>query len=151
MGAAVVVATRPQARQPMGVGPLPHIGGQYADSRARYVRALLSHRLRRQGRELRRHIHGCHSLEQHRAIIGSNDERSSVGEQHKTVNPIEEDVMRAAYVLATCAVVTIGAGAARAQEIDWKKVDEAIGRSASVSGDVHRYGVPPTDLTLTLH
>src|SRR6266436_2726866 len=76
---------------------------------------------------------------------------SSVWEQHKTVNPIEEDViMRAAYVLATCAVITIGAGAARAQEIDWTKVDEAIGRSAAVSGDVHRYGFPRTDLTVTL-
>ena len=58
--------------------------------------------------------------------------------------------MRAAYVLATCAVVTIGAGAARAQEIDWKKVDEAIGRSAAVSGDVHRYGFPRSDLSVTL-
>src|SRR5215472_11690022 len=59
-------------------------------------------------------------------------------------------IMRAAYVLATCAVVTIGAGDARAQEIDWKKVDEAIGRSAAVSGDVHRYGFPRTDLTVIL-
>src|SRR5215468_3786756 len=59
-------------------------------------------------------------------------------------------IMRAAYVLATCAVVTIGAGDARAQEIDWKKVDEAIGRSAAVSGDVHRYGFPRNDLTVTL-
>ena len=55
--------------------------------------------------------------------------------------------MRAVYVLAICAVATIG-GAAKAQEIDWKKVDEAIGRSAAaVSGDVHRYGFPRTDLT----
>ena len=57
--------------------------------------------------------------------------------------------MRAAYVLAICAVTTIG-GAAKAQEIDWKKVDEAIGRSAAVSGDVHRYGFPRRDLTVTL-
>src|SRR5260370_3615951 len=58
--------------------------------------------------------------------------------------------MRAAYVLATCAVVTIGAGAARDQESDWKKVDEAIGRSAAVSGDVQREGVRGSDLTVTL-
>jgi Domain of Unknown Function (DUF1259) len=31
-----------------------------------------------------------------------------------------------------------------------RKVDEAIGRSAAVSGDVHRYGFPRTDLTVTL-
>ena len=58
--------------------------------------------------------------------------------------------MRAVSVLAICAMATIGS-AASAQEIDWKKVDEAIGRSAAVvSGDVHRYGFPRTDLTVTL-
>jgi len=58
--------------------------------------------------------------------------------------------MRAVQVFAICAVATIGGGAASAQEIDWKKVDEAIGRSAAVSGDVHRYGFPRSDLTVTL-
>jgi hypothetical protein len=57
--------------------------------------------------------------------------------------------MRAIQVLAICAVATIGT-AAQAQEIDGKKVDEAIGRSAAVSGDVHRYGFPRTDLQVTL-
>ena len=58
--------------------------------------------------------------------------------------------MRAVHVLAICAMATIGS-AASAQEIDWKKVDEAIGRSAAVvAGDVHRYGFPRTDLTVTL-
>ena len=57
--------------------------------------------------------------------------------------------MRAVHVLAICAMATI-ATAAGAQEIDWKKVDEALGRSAAVSGDVHRYGFPRTDLTVTL-
>jgi hypothetical protein len=40
--------------------------------------------------------------------------------------------------------------AAHAQEIDWRKVDEAFGRTAAVSGDVHRYGFPRTDLAVTL-
>src|SRR5437660_11876318 len=57
--------------------------------------------------------------------------------------------MRAVHVLAIRAMATLG-NAASAQEIDWKKVDEAIGRSAAVSGDVHRYGFPRTDLTVTL-
>jgi hypothetical protein len=61
----------------------------------------------------------------------------------------EDVIMRAVHVLAICAMATIGT-AANAQEIDWKKVDEAIGRSAAVSGDVHRYGFPRTDLTVTL-
>jgi hypothetical protein len=58
-------------------------------------------------------------------------------------------MIRAVHMLAICAMATIGT-AASAQEIDWKKVDEAIGRSAAVSGDVHRYGFPRTDLTVTL-
>src|SRR6185295_608257 len=39
---------------------------------------------------------------------------------------------------------------ATAQEIDWKKVDDTFGRKPAVSGDVHRYGFPRTDLTVTL-
>src|SRR5258705_3224402 len=39
---------------------------------------------------------------------------------------------------------------AHAQEIDWQKVDDALGRKPAVSGDVHRYGFPRTDLTVTL-
>src|SRR3982074_581179 len=42
------------------------------------------------------------------------------------------------------------AGAAQAQEIDWKKVDDALGRPGTVSGDVHRYGFPRSDLQVTL-
>ena len=42
------------------------------------------------------------------------------------------------------------AAGANAQEIDWKKVDEALGKTAAVSGDVHRYGLPRTDLNVTL-
>jgi hypothetical protein len=40
--------------------------------------------------------------------------------------------------------------AASAQEIDWTKVDDAFGRKPAISGDVHRYGFPRTDLTVTL-
>ena len=39
---------------------------------------------------------------------------------------------------------------ASSQEIDWQKVDDALGRKAAVSGDVHRYGFPRTDLSVTL-
>jgi hypothetical protein len=38
----------------------------------------------------------------------------------------------------------------RAAEIDWKKVDAAIGKTASVSGEVRRYGIPRSDLHVTL-
>src|ERR1044071_4347077 len=57
--------------------------------------------------------------------------------------------MRVVTLLALCALVGAGS-AASAQEIDWKKVDEAIGRTATVSADVHRYGFPRTDLQVTL-
>jgi len=39
---------------------------------------------------------------------------------------------------------------AHAQAIDWQKVDDAFGRKAAVSEDVHRYGFPRTDLNVTL-
>jgi len=42
-------------------------------------------------------------------------------------------------------------GAAQAQEVDWTKVDDACGRkAATVGGDVHRYGFPRSDLSVTL-
>jgi hypothetical protein len=40
--------------------------------------------------------------------------------------------------------------AARSEDIAWSKVDEAMGRPAAVSQDVHRYGFPRTDLSVTL-
>ena len=40
--------------------------------------------------------------------------------------------------------------AAHAQQIDWEKVDAAFGRKAAVTGDVHRYAFPRSDLSVTL-
>ena len=53
------------------------------------------------------------------------------------------------------ALVTLLAAAAmpafvQAAEIDWSKVDAALGKSAVVSGEVHRYGLPRSDLKVTL-
>ena len=39
---------------------------------------------------------------------------------------------------------------AHAQQIDWQKVDDVFGRKPAVSGDVHRYSFPRTDLAVTL-
>ncbi|GEC17113.1 DUF1259 domain-containing protein [Nitrobacter winogradskyi] len=39
---------------------------------------------------------------------------------------------------------------ASAQDIDWQKVDSTLGREPAVSGDVHRYGFPRSDLKVTL-
>ena len=40
--------------------------------------------------------------------------------------------------------------AAHAQDVKWEQVDDVLGRKAAVSGDVHRYGFPRTDLKVTL-
>src|SRR5689334_22804176 len=59
-------------------------------------------------------------------------------------------MIRLAYVFLIGAGL-IAATAAQSQEIDWQKVDDAIGRKpAVVSGDVHRYGFPRGDLNVTL-
>jgi Domain of Unknown Function (DUF1259) len=47
-------------------------------------------------------------------------------------------------------LVVLSASAAIGQETDWQKVDDALGRKATVSGDVHRYGFPRSDLAVTL-
>jgi Domain of Unknown Function (DUF1259) len=52
--------------------------------------------------------------------------------------------------MAACALTALAGPAAFAQEVDWKKVDEAFGRSGAVNADVHRYGFPRTDLQVTL-
>jgi len=58
--------------------------------------------------------------------------------------------MRLAYVLFIAATLA-ATSAAWSQEIDWQKVDDAMGRKpAVVSGDVHRYGFPRSDLNVTL-
>ena len=62
----------------------------------------------------------------------------------------KETAMRTISSVLVCALTAAWAGGASAQEIDWKKVDEALGRTAAVSGDVHRYGFPRTDLQVTL-
>jgi hypothetical protein len=58
-------------------------------------------------------------------------------------------------IVALFSLLLIGAilaftGGACAQNIDWEKVDAGFGRKAAVSGDVHRYGFPRSDLTVTL-
>ncbi len=58
--------------------------------------------------------------------------------------------MRIFATLLLSGAVVSSATAAGAQGIDWQKVDAAFGRKPAVSGDVHRYGFPRTDLTVTL-
>ena len=58
--------------------------------------------------------------------------------------------MRTLMSLALASALAFAAVPAAAQAIDWDKVDAALGRKGAVSGDVHRYGFPRTDLNVTL-
>jgi hypothetical protein len=58
--------------------------------------------------------------------------------------------MRLFMPLIVTGALALGVTTASAQDVNWEKVDAALGRKAAVSGDVHRYGFPRTDLTVTL-
>src|SRR3954451_14528582 len=59
--------------------------------------------------------------------------------------------MRGIFALLFGSAVLVSATSAGAQEIDWQKVDTAFGRKAAVvAGDVHRYGFPRSDLSVTV-
>src|SRR5215212_4901349 len=60
--------------------------------------------------------------------------------------------MRISRVFAMCGfgLLSMMSTAGVAQDIDWKKVDGVLGRTATVSGEVHRYGFPRSDLQVTL-
>jgi hypothetical protein len=58
--------------------------------------------------------------------------------------------MRRFMPLIVTGALALGTATAAAQDVNWEKVDAALGRKAAVSGDVHRYGFPRTDLTVTL-
>src|SRR3954453_24014955 len=61
----------------------------------------------------------------------------------------KEMTMRVPTILAADAFA-LAAIPATAQQIDWGKVDAAFGRKAAVNGEVHRYGFPRSDLSVTL-
>jgi len=58
--------------------------------------------------------------------------------------------MRSLSWIIISILAALSASAARAQEIDWQKIDDALGRKGAVSGDVHRYGFPRSDLVVAL-
>src|SRR6476659_6080525 len=56
--------------------------------------------------------------------------------------------MRGALVIAVAMAACVSS--ASAQDIDWKQVDRIFNRPSAVTGDVHRYGFPRSDLSVTL-
>ena len=57
--------------------------------------------------------------------------------------------MRATIAILTLSLAQLCAQA-MAAETDWKKVDLVFGRTAAVSGAVHRYGLPRSDLKVSV-
>ena len=58
--------------------------------------------------------------------------------------------MRPIETIVALAFPVIVAGPANAQGIDWQKVDGALGKTGAVSGEVHRYGFPRSDLQVSV-
>jgi biotin operon repressor len=58
--------------------------------------------------------------------------------------------MRAMLAAVVSAFALLCADPAPAAEMDWKKVDGIFSRPGAVSGGVHRYGLPRTDLKVSL-
>src|SRR6476620_1723438 len=63
--------------------------------------------------------------------------------------PKEKTMQRNLMLLALFAVMAFPP-LAIAANFDWKKVDAALGKTGMVSGEVHRYGIPRSDLHVTL-
>jgi hypothetical protein len=62
----------------------------------------------------------------------------------------KERTMKRNLMLLTFLAAMAFPALAKATDIDWKKVDAALGKTAAVSGEVHRYGIPRSDMHVTL-
>src|SRR4051794_2169350 len=80
----------------------------------------------------------------------NGDDDGALGRRERALSPTKEDATMRPMLAFVTALLAACAGAAHAQEIDWKKVDDALGRPGTVTGDVHRYGFPRSDLQVTL-
>src|SRR5690242_20494479 len=61
-----------------------------------------------------------------------------------------ETKMRKTFLAMISLLAALPFSGAMGQEIAWQKVDDALGRKGAVSGDVHRYGFPRSDLAVAL-
>ncbi|WP_309774443.1 DUF1259 domain-containing protein [Nitrobacter vulgaris] len=52
--------------------------------------------------------------------------------------------------ISACLMALNGSACAQDQSADWAQIDEILARKPAVTEDVHRYGFPRTDLTVTL-
>jgi Domain of Unknown Function (DUF1259) len=71
----------------------------------------------------------------------------------KSIKPLgqtKERTMKRNLMLVALVAAMAFPALGKAADIDWKKVDAALGKTAAVSGEVHRYGLPRSDLHVTL-
>jgi len=62
----------------------------------------------------------------------------------------KEKAMKNRLTLLALGTALMLSAPARAADIAWKRVDAVMGKTAAVSGEVHRYGLPRSDLHVTL-
>src|SRR6266478_5100921 len=79
------------------------------------------------------------------ALRGSGTSRSKRSIDTRLGRNRRKFDMKKTFTLAAILAAMGLPALAQAAAIDWAKVDAAIGKSAVVSGDVHRYGLPRSD------
>src|SRR5262249_18851443 len=78
---------------------------------------------------------------------------ASTGPRAQAYGELDMRMILSAAILSAALVGAVHAQQMQMQQsqVDWTKVDEAFGRkAAAVGGDVHRYGFPRSDLSVTL-
>jgi hypothetical protein len=58
--------------------------------------------------------------------------------------------MRNVHLIPALCLALVFSSQVLAADIEWSKVDTALGKTANVQGEVHRYGIPRSDLQVTL-
>jgi Domain of Unknown Function (DUF1259). len=71
-------------------------------------------------------------------------------EYNRTTSRIPRAISAPIWAAIACAWIASQGTVAYAQNVDWQRVDETLGRKPAVSGDVHRYGFPRSDLSVKL-
>jgi hypothetical protein len=84
------------------------------------------------------------------AATGINGFKSEVKQPGKRAHPRRIVMIGMFRTLAACGVVLSTVAAADAQGIDWAKIDGIFGRTGPISGAIHRWGFPRSDLQVTL-
>ena len=81
----------------------------------------------------------------------TKSKRRNTDQGLKTGFPFQMEMnMRALFSAFLGGLILASTTLANAQDIDWQTVDSTLGRKPAISGDVHRYGFPRSDLKVTL-